>query len=98
MQNLGTATALSLGQISGAVFFLAGVSAFYAAARRFLFGNRGDGDVNGWINSLPTGGGLLEKLVLLLKGPTQLEGMQVAQSIREASRSTFTAIWFDCFG
>ena len=85
---------LKKGHISGAVLFLDGVSAFYSTARCFLFGNRGEGDVNGWINSLPISSGLREKLVLLLKGPTQLERMQVAQSIREALRSTFTATWF----
>ena len=78
----------------GAVFFLDGISAFYAASREFLFWSSHPAAVNDWIQSLPVRACLKERLFLLMQGPALLERLGVLTSIRELLQSQFTPTWF----
>ena len=79
---------------SGAVIFIDGVAAFYSTAREYLFGPDTDHGLVMWVESLPIKTCLKERVIMILQGPTLLERLNVAKSIREMLKTTFATSWF----
>ena len=81
-------------QQSGGALFIDGANAFYSAARCFLFKTQDGQGLTDWVNQLPIRACLKERLMLLMMGPTLLDRLGVAASIKDMLSSTFTATWF----